>query len=52
MPQSYVDIIGIEQEIPNLSNANGDTRCDLINPVNNGCTITQNGDNHLRMQDL
>ena len=47
IPQNYIDIIGIEQEIPNLPNANGDTRCDLINPVNNECTITKNGDNHL-----
>ena len=46
-PQNYVDIIGIEDEIPSLPNANGDTKCDLINPVNDKCTLTKIGDNHL-----
>lgn len=46
-PQNYVDI-NVEQEIPNITNANGDDRqCDLTNPANDICTINEEGDNHL-----
>ena len=46
-PRNYVDVFGIENEIPNFTNSNGDRRCDLINPINKGCTIVGIGDNHL-----
>ncbi len=39
MPENYQDIPNIQQQIPALQNANGDNRCDLVNPVNFMCTI-------------
>jgi pimeloyl-ACP methyl ester carboxylesterase len=47
LPENYQDIFDIEQQVPNLQNANMDNRCDLINPVNSLCTIRYFGDNHL-----
>jgi pimeloyl-ACP methyl ester carboxylesterase len=46
-PTNYLDISDTDQEIPNFQNANGDNRCDLIDPISKICTISQIGDNHL-----
>ena len=48
-PRNYVDIDMDEGEIPNISDADADGRCDLEYPLSLSfvCTINQPGDNHL-----
>jgi hypothetical protein len=50
-PQNYEDI-SVQQEIPNIIDADADRECDLVYPswlsvTGFVCTITQVGDNHL-----
>jgi len=45
LPYNY-DEKDVKEQLPLNSDADGDEKCDLINPFTNTCMITEKGDNH------
>lgn len=45
LPANYHQI-NVQEEIPINNDADGDGKCDLINPLNHDCLIKNKGDNH------